>query len=281
MKLINGKEIAVKKFATVKEVVDQLNVEPNLAVILIGDDPASHLYVKLKEKAAKEVGVELHKYTFDKDISKNEIKSAIEFLNNDGDIHGIIVQLPLPKHLDTDEIVNLVSPDKDVDGFHKINQEKFLNNKDCIYPVFPNAIMSLIDSEVESVKDKKVVVVGKSDVFDKIMTHAFDVEGAQTNFIQCVEERVFNQREQDTINSADIIVTACGLSKMLSCDLISDGTVVVDGGISKVDNKVVGDVDITSCKDREITISAVPGGVGPVTIACLLDNVIEITKKQC
>ncbi len=280
MKLIDGKKIAAQKMAQTKETVELLDVEPSLAVLLIGDDPASHLYVKLKERAAKEIGIELRKYTFDKDVSKEEVKSAIEFLNNDKDTNGIIVQLPLPKQLNIDEIVNFVDPQKDVDGFHEINQEKFLNNKNCIYPVFPGAIMSLIDSEMDNIKSKKVIVIGKSDVFDKVMTHALTTEGALVEFISCNDKNKFNKNELKTINNSDIIVTACGNPGIIECNMIADNTVVIDGGISKVEDKTVGDIDMNTCSKRKIILSPVPGGVGPVTIACLLENVAEVTKKQ-
>lgn len=280
MKLIDGKKIAEKKLLGVKEVAEKLEVEPALAAVLIGDDPASHLYVKLKEKAAKKNGVELRKYTFNKDVPKEEIQSAIEFLNNDVDTHGIIVQLPLPKHLDADSVVSYIDPAKDVDGFHKTNQEKFINNELCVYPVFPNAIMSLIDSELDSIKNKKAVILGKSDVFDRVMTHALEVEGAQVQFIVCTDKSELNTKEQTIVNEADIIVTACGRRGLLSCDMISDGTIIIDGGISKDGKKVVGDMDTQECKDRDVRISPVPGGVGPVTIACLLENIVELTKEQ-
>ena len=280
MKTIDGKEIATKKLLKVKEVVNRFEIEPALAVVLIGDDPASHVYVNLKEKAAKGVGVELRKYIFDKDVSKEEIKTVITFLNGDKDTHGIIVQLPLPEHLDTDEIVSSIDPIKDVDGFHKVNQERFMNDEVCVYPVFPHAIMSLIDSEIDDIKNKKVVILGKSDVFDRVMTHALEVEGAQVQFIICDNKGELSAKEQTIINEADIIVTACGRKNLLSCDMVSNGTIIIDGGFSKDGEKVVGDVDVLDCKDRDIIISPVPGGVGPMTIACLLENIVELTKEQ-
>ncbi|XLQ20332.1 MAG: tetrahydrofolate dehydrogenase/cyclohydrolase catalytic domain-containing protein [Candidatus Moraniibacteriota bacterium] len=280
MKFIDGKKIAAKKLVGVKDIASQLDAEPALAVVLIGDDPASHLYVKLKERAAKKIGVELRKYTFNTDISMDEVKSAIEFLNKDVDTNGIIVQLPLPEQLDVDEVIGFIDPEKDVDGFHKVNQERFLNNKECIYPVFPNAIMSLVDSELESLENKKVTIIGKSDVFDNVMTHAFKVEGANVKFISCINKDEFSTSEQLSINESDVVVTACGKKNLLSCDLISDNTIIIDGGISKDGDKTVGDVDIIDCEDREIIISPVPGGVGPVTIACLLENIVELTKRQ-
>ena len=275
MKVIDGKNIAAKKLLAIKDVIEENALEPTLAVVLVGDDPASHLYVKLKEKAAKEVGIELRKYVCEAHTSREAIAQSIDFLNRDPDTHGIIVQLPLPSHLDADDIVNMIDPTKDVDGFHKINQENFLADRECVYPVFPGAIMSLIDSCDEDVQGSSAIVLGKSDVFDRVMTHALVQRGCNTRFIGCVDGKEFNAREKDLINGADIIVTAIGMPHMLSCDLIKDSAIVIDGGISKVGDKVLGDVDRAHCDDRDIAISAVPGGVGPVTIACLLENVVR------
>lgn len=279
MKTIDGKKIAAKKLLALKDKISQMEIEPSLAVILIGDDPASHLYVERKEKAAKEIGIELRKYIFDENVTREEIEVSIKFLNNDPETHSIIVQLPLPAQLETGDIIELMNPEKDVDGFHPINQEKFLNNEECLFPVFPHAIVSLIETEEESLTDKNAVVIGKSDIFDNVMTHALNNLGTKTQFISCIDKKQFSSGENDIINSADIIVTACGVPKILSCDVISDGTIVIDGGISKVDGKTVGDVDKSECHDRQIIISPVPGGVGPVTIACLLENVVELAKK--
>jgi len=280
MKKIDGKKIAGKKLLNVKKTVESLNFEPALGVVLVGDNPASHLYVKLKEKAAKELGIELRKYTFADNVSQSDIEQTIDFLNTDKDTNGIIVQLPLPKHLDTNKIIGLIAPDKDVDGFCAINQEKFLNNEGGVYPVFPRAIMDLVESEIKDLKDKNVVIIGKSDVFDKVMSHAFSMLGANVKFIECREGGKFQTNEQISINEADVIVTACGKQKMLSCDLVRDGAVVIDGGITKDGDKTVGDVDLSECDDRDITISPVPGGVGPVTISCLLENVVKSAREQ-
>ncbi|MEA3322678.1 MAG: bifunctional 5,10-methylenetetrahydrofolate dehydrogenase/5,10-methenyltetrahydrofolate cyclohydrolase [Patescibacteria group bacterium] len=279
MKTIDGKKIAAKKLLALKDEINEMEAEPTLAVILIGDDPASHLYVDHKEKAAKEIGIELRKYLFDENVVREDVKASIEFLNSDPETHSIIVQLPLPEQLDTDDIVGLIDPDKDVDGFHPINQKKFLNNEECIFPVFPRAILSLIESEEKNIANKKAVVIGKSDIFDNVMTHALAIDGAETQFISSEKNDPFNDHINDVINAADIIVTACGKPNMISCDVISDDTIVIDGGISKVNGKTVGDVDTTECEKRKITISPVPGGVGPVTIACLLENVVELAKK--
>jgi methylenetetrahydrofolate dehydrogenase (NADP+)/methenyltetrahydrofolate cyclohydrolase len=281
MKKIDGKKIAAKKLLALKDKVAQLNVEPAVAVIIIGDDAASHLYVKLKEKAAKEIGVELRKYAFAQNVSREDIQKTIEFLNKDVDTHGIIVQLPLPEHLSADEIIGMINPDKDVDGFHWMNRERFLSDaKNNIYPVFPQAIMMLVNDAREDIAGANVVILGKSDIFDSVMEHACKREGANTTFISCANKEKFSTNEQTLINSADIIITACGKPGILSCDVVAEHTIVIDGGISKVGDKTVGDLDTKECEDRKITISPVPGGVGPVTIACLLENVVTLTKKQ-
>lgn len=279
MKIIDGKTIAAKKLLAVKEDVIESNLEPALAVILVGDNPASHLYVKLKEKAAKEIGVELRKYLFDVDAPKEELAASINFLNADPDTHGIIVQLPLPGHLDAEEIVSMIDPKKDVDGFHTNNQSRFLSEEECVYPVFPRAIVELIESCNVVLPEKKAVILGKSDVFDRVMTHALEKKGMNAEFIVCKEKRDLSQKEKDIINQSDVIVTACGVPGVLSCDIVRDGTIVIDGGISKVDGKTVGDVDTAECDDRDIFLSPVPGGVGPMTIACLLENLVKLTKK--
>ncbi len=280
MTIISGKDIAAKKMLALRDEIEQSLLVVGVAVILIGDDPASHLYVKLKEKAAKEIGIELRKYLFSAQVSREEIAQSIDFLNNDPDTHGIIVQLPLPAHLDADDIVSMISPQKDVDGFHKANQQLFLADVPYVYPVFPGAIMSLIDACSSDLREKNAVVLGKSDVFDRVMTHALTQRGCNTDFIRCVDKSDFTPKEKELINSADVIVTAIGLPHILSCDLIKDGAIVIDGGISKMGENTVGDVNRKDCADREMFLSAVPGGVGPVTIACLLENVVELAKKQ-
>lgn len=279
MKKIDGKAIAAKKLLSLQEEIKSLDIEPALSVVLVGDDAPSQLYVKLKEKAAKEVGIEFRKYVFNQNISKEELEASIDFLNGDSDTHGIIVQLPLPDQFDAEEIVGLIDPTKDVDGFHSKNQELFLKGEEFVYPVFPRAIVEMIESCNVVLPEKKAVVLGKSDVFDRVMTHALEKKGLETQFIQCSNKKKLSQSEKDIVNQSDVIVTACGIPGIISCDIVRDGVIVIDGGISKVDGKTVGDVDISDCDDRDIFISPVPGGVGPMTIAYLLENIMNLAKK--
>ncbi len=279
MKKIDGKAIAAKKLLALKEEVADLGVTPALGVILVGDDAPSHLYVKLKEKAAKDVGVELRTYVFGAQATQEELHKSIAFLNTDPDTHGIIVQLPLPDHCDTDDVIGCIDPKKDVDGFHSENQKKFLQGDALLYPVFPHAIVALIDSCNVVLPEKNAVIIGKSDVFDRVMSHALQEKGMHVTFIQYSQHRTLSQHEKDCIYQSDVIVTACGMPGVISCENIRDGAIVIDGGISKIDGKTVGDVDVTGCDDRDIFLSPVPGGVGPMTIACLLENVVAVAEK--
>ncbi|MCK4635711.1 MAG: bifunctional 5,10-methylenetetrahydrofolate dehydrogenase/5,10-methenyltetrahydrofolate cyclohydrolase [Candidatus Moranbacteria bacterium] len=275
MKLLDGKKIADKKVDVLAEKVSTLNKQLALAVILVGNDSASHLYVKLKEKKAKEIGIELRKYIFNSRSDEKEILDCINFLNNDEDTQGIIVQLPLPEKFDQNKIVNSINPKKDVDGFHAENQKFFLNDEEIIYPVFPRAIMTLVkEIKFDFSKTKKAVVIGKSDVFDRVMTHALDREGFTSQFIKCdtVEDNL------DLIFEADVVVSACGIPSLLKGEMFKDGATVIDGGISEIDNKTVGDVDRETCLKKNIFLSPVPNGVGPLTIACLLENVYKLGK---
>ncbi len=280
MKKIDGKAIAAKKLMALKDDIAEHGLAPALGVILVGDDAPSHLYVKLKEKAAKEIGVELRKYIFDAHVSPEELHASIAFLNTDPDTHGIIVQLPLPEQCNTEDIVGCVDPRKDADGFHSVNQDWFLRGEEFVYPVFPHAIMDLIDSCGVDVAGKNAVVIGKSDVFDRVMTHALERKDLHAQFISCVDKKTLSDAEKDVVHHADVIVTACGVPGIVSCGDVRDGAIVIDGGISKVDGKTIGDVDMTGCDKRDIYISPVPGGVGPMTIAHLLENVVELSKKH-
>lgn len=276
MKLIDGKKIAEKKLTELKEKINNLNKELSLAVILVGNDPASQLYVKLKEKKAKKIGIELRKYIFDENTKESEIITCLNFLNQDNETNAIIIQLPLPKGFNQNKIVNLINFKKDVDGFHQKNQKMFLNDEKTIKPVFPSAILSLIKSLNLNLKLKKAIVIGKSDVFDRVMCKALEKEGCYAKFVK------FNKTNENLteIKKADIIVTACGIPNLLKGNLFKNNAIVIDGGISKFNGKVVGDIDKESCENKNIWVSPVPGGVGPVTIVCLLENVYELWKNK-
>ena len=280
MKIIDGNKLAGDIFLKIKQDINKSKdkKKPGLAVILIGEDPSSELYVKLKQKKAYELGVDFHLYRMDSDVPEDIVLETIDFLNNDDDIDGILVQLPLPNNLNVDRVVSKIDPNKDVDGFTKKNIDKFINgDKNVLWPVFPKALLSLAKFSGEDLNGKTAVIVGNSDIFTKAMVAACAREGLKVFRISCKD---FQDRI-DTIKNADVIFIACGQVSMLRDEHIKDGAIIIDGGINKIEDKVVGDVDIDISKsEKNGYLSPVPGGVGPVTIACLFGNLKELAYNK-
>lgn len=275
MKILDGKKIAAKKLLTLKEVIAKRGKEPTLAVILIGNDKASHLYVKLKEKAAKEVGIELRKYLFAEDAVQEEIITCIDFLNKDLDTNGIIVQMPLPKHLDANAVVAAIDPEKDVDGFHKESIAAFIEGSERVWPVFPRALMLLLESTEVCLSGKRVALVVNSERFGKVLAAACIRYDMNPHII--LEAHYVCQQAQILVS--DIVITACGKPEMITSSFIKKDAIIIDGGISTKNNKTVGDANVKSVSEKAAYLSLVPGGVGPVTIACLLENVLTLCEK--
>ncbi|NTW26999.1 MAG: bifunctional 5,10-methylenetetrahydrofolate dehydrogenase/5,10-methenyltetrahydrofolate cyclohydrolase [Candidatus Moranbacteria bacterium] len=276
MKLLYGKPVAEKILSRLKRDISLCDSKPGLAVILVGNDKASHLYVNLKEKTAVEIGMNFFRHDLRDDVAQEEILQLIEKLNADEKVHGIIVQLPLPQGFDTQKIISNIDPKKDADGFHPTNTELFLQGKFGIAPVFPRAILQLIASSREDLKDKKAVVVANSDEFGKIMSAMLKRENIIASYI--LSGNISSQLGQ--IGDSDIVVSAVGSPGLLRGEMLKNGSIVIDGGIEKVGDKVFGDVDFGSVKALDGFITPVPGGVGPVTIACLLENVYLAFEAQ-
>jgi len=276
MKLIEGGKIFQKIFGRVAKSIGRSKITPGLAVVLVGDDPASEIYVRLKKKSAKKIGVEFILHKFKAQEHEEKILKKIALLNNNPKIHGIIVQLPLPKKFNTQKIINAVDPRKDVDGFHPENIQRFLNEKFFCWPVFPRAIVEMIKSTRKNVKSKKAIVIANSDMFGKIMSEALRKIGMQAEYILSKNADKYIGH----IQKADVVVTAMGKPKFLKGDVFKDGAIIIDGGISKRGKKVFGDVDIQSIQNKDVIISPVPGGVGSVTIACLLENLYKLSGKK-
>ncbi|MDD3498075.1 MAG: bifunctional 5,10-methylenetetrahydrofolate dehydrogenase/5,10-methenyltetrahydrofolate cyclohydrolase [Candidatus Moranbacteria bacterium] len=264
MKLIDGKKIADGILAELKEKIKNSGFVPGLAVVLVGNDKASQIYVGLKEKAAREVGINFEKFLFDEDVKEEEIISKIEGLNKNENIHGIIVQLPLPEKFDTDKIINAIYPEKDADGFR--NGSKNEN------PVFPSAIMKMIRSESGDIKS--AVIITKSSKFGESMQGVLEKNNVESDYLFC------DKFEKDDLSGYDAVITACGMPDLIGSESVRDGAVVIDGGIKKEGKKVLGDIDIESFKNTDCAVSPVPGGVGPVTVACLLESVYELALKK-
>jgi methylenetetrahydrofolate dehydrogenase (NADP+)/methenyltetrahydrofolate cyclohydrolase len=264
MKLLEGKGVAEKMLRDLKKKIAKSKTKPGLAVILVGNNKASELYVSLKARAAGEIGMDFWLLKFSAKDTEKDILQAIRELNQDKNIHGIIVQLPLPAKLDTQRIINAIDLKKDADGFSSVN------------PVFPQAIVKLIEASGENVIGRKAVVIANSDKFGKVMTAALKIKKIKAEYVL-----ISNIKSQiSNIKEADIIVTAVGKSKFIKGTMIKKGAIVIDGGITKRGKKVLGDVDFQSVKKIAGFLSPVPGGVGPVTVACLLNNVFEFCRQK-
>lgn len=276
MQILNGKKISQAILRELKSKIDKEKVKPGLGVVLVGDDKASRIYVGLKQKAAKEIGMKFKKVKLSEKTGEREILEEIKKLNNDKNIHGIIVQLPLPKHLNANKIISAIDPQKDVDGFHKENVKLFLAGRERFVPVFPGAIMKLIEASRKKLAGTSALVIANSKEFGEMMEVFLEKKGVRANYI--LQKNVKNNLEK--IKKADILVSACGIPGLVNGKMIKNGAVVIDGGITKKGKKTLGDVDFESTKKLTGFISPVPGGVGPVTVAMLLQNTYEAMKKS-
>ncbi len=276
MYLLFGKPVADEILAQLKEDISRETSTPGLAVILVGNDQASKIYVSLKEKRAEEIGMNFFRHDMPETISQDEIISKIIELNNDKKVHGIIVQLPLPEGFDTEKIIATISPQKDADGFHPENTKKFLIGDSEIWPVFPRAIVSLLESSKKELAGKKSIVVANSSEFGTIMVSALNKKGLEAEYI--ISSDISSNPGK--IKGADVVVSAVGSPGLLKGQMFKSGSTIIDGGIEKVGENVLGDVDFGSTEGLPGLITPVPGGVGPLTIACLLENTFLALKAQ-
>lgn len=279
MILIDGKAVAKEVRKEVKEEVEGLKrrwgIVPGLGVVLVGDDPASHLYVRNKEKACKEVGIRSQEHLLPAAVSERELLAIIHGLNRDKDIHGILVQLPLPAHIRSEKILESVLPQKDIDGFHPVNQGRLLLGGDGFKPCTPLGIMRLLDAIGYNPKGKNAVVVGRSNIVGKPVALMLLARHAT---VTLCHSRTVNLKEE--VGRGDIVVAAVGKAGLVRGDWIKPGAVVIDVGVNRqATGKLVGDVDFESAKDRASWITPVPGGVGPMTICMLLYNTLRAAKE--
>jgi len=275
MKLLKGAKIADQILTEVKKVIQKNKIKPGLAVVMIGRNDASEIYIKLKKKAAQKVGILFRMIKFSGKADQNQIIAAIKNLNNNPKIHGIIVQLPLPAKFDAQKIINAIDPQKDADGFHPKNIKYFLAGKTKIYPVFPQAIVRLLKSSKVKLKNKKAVIIANSYEFGEIMQVALKYEKIKAEYV--LFKDIKNNKK---ISQADIAITAIGKPNFVKGDMLKKDVTIIDGGIAKKGNIIMGDVDVKSVKLVAFMLSPVPGGVGPVTIACLLQNVSLLSNEK-
>lgn len=276
MELLRGNLVAEKLDALTKARIEEGGIMPGLAVILVGEDKPSHIYVGLKEASAKRLGIRFEKHLFPQDVLEKEVRARISELNARPDIHGIIVQLPLPGSLEADRIIASIDPEKDTDGFHPMTLERFLAGDRSACPVFPRAIIELIRSSGEVLSGKRGLVLANSDLLGKVMVQALENEGIRGSYLLSFAPE---GEIRESSLSADVVISACGRGHFISAGMLRDGAIVIDGGISYEGSKILGDIDHKSLQGKPGFVTPVPGGVGPVTVAALLARVAEAASE--
>lgn len=277
--LLDGKLLSNKIKKELKDKVEQsiiqYSVRPKMAIILVGNNPASQSYVSIKLKSAKEVGIDVLLIKKEESITENELIDLIKELNNQKDIHGFIVQLPLPKHINESEIINYITSSKDIDGMGIINRGKLFSERPCLYPATPFGVMQLLKHYQIELVGKEVLVIGRSNIVGKPMSLMLMHENATVT--------VAHSKTKDLKSASkrsDIIVVAAGKAKLVTADMVKPGAVIVDVGTNHVDGKLCGDVDYEPVSKIASYISPVPGGVGPLTVTSLLTNLISAYESQ-
>ncbi len=289
MTIIDGKKIASDIRVELKSKIDKLKNEnkplPGLVTILVGENPASKVYVKMKHKACNEVGVNSKAEVLDENISEKELLDLIDHYNNDENYHGILVQLPLPKHINEDSVIEAISPLKDVDGFHPSNVGNMVIGKETFYPCTPNGVVELLKRYNIATKGKHVVVVGRSNIVGKPVANMLVQKKEGANAIVTICHSAAADLSSIT-KQADILIAAIGRAEFITENMVKDECVVIDVGMNRVDDpalpkgyKLVGDVDFKNVSKKASYITPVPGGVGPMTIAMLLKNTYLAYEK--
>ena len=276
--IIDGKKIAAELREKLRKKVIELkstyNTVPGLTVILVGEDPPSKIYVKNKEKFANEVGMNSEVIRYPADLKENELLNKIKELNKNDQVSGILVQLPLPKHINKRKVIETIDHVKDVDGFHPINVGNLSSGYDSSIPCTPLGCSLLLKKAEKNLTGKHAVVIGRSNLNGKPMTQLLLKENCT---VTITHSKTKNLKEECL--RADIIIAAVGIPKLVKGDWVKKGTIVIDVGINKTDSGIVGDVDFDEVSKIAKAITPVPGGVGPMTIACLLSNTVECFKK--
>lgn len=277
--LISGKEIGQEIRNELTERINTLknqDITPGLAVILVGNNSASKTYVSNKQKTCEALGMHSRLLSFESDLSENELIEAIHSLNHDPEIHGILVQLPLPKQITESKVLAAISPDKDVDGFHPINVGKMMLGQETFLPCTPYGVMKLLEFSGVEIAGKHAVVIGRSHIVGKPMGQLLLQKDATVTY---AHSKTPNLKEITL--QADILVVAVGRTKMITSDYVKDGAVVIDVGMNRDENnRLCGDVDFESVKDKASYITPVPGGVGPMTITMLMVNTVQSAENE-
>ncbi len=278
-KIIDGKAIAADLRRTIAADAEKLKAagtQPGLAVVLVGEDPASRVYVSMKEKACAEAGIYSDEHQLPAETSEAQLLALVDELNHDPRIDGILVQLPLPKQIDENRILEAISPAKDVDGFHPYNVGRLATGKPLFQSCTPYGVMKMLDATGVDLAGKEVVVVGRSNIVGKPVALMCLARHAT---VTVCHSRTRNLAEQ--VRRADVLIAAVGKPEMIKGDWIKEGAVVIDVGVNRVgEKKLVGDVEFAAARERASAITPVPGGVGPMTITMLLYNTVESAKRR-
>ncbi|MFL2882818.1 MAG: bifunctional 5,10-methylenetetrahydrofolate dehydrogenase/5,10-methenyltetrahydrofolate cyclohydrolase [Pelagibacteraceae bacterium] len=277
--IIDGKkEAAILREEIKKEITlikNKTNKVPGLTVILIGEFAPSQIYVRNKEKNSKEVGINSNVIKYSKNVTEKEVLKKIKELNNDKDVSGILVQLPLPDQIDKEKIINAIDPSKDVDGFNPINVGNLASGYDAIVPCTPLGCLLLLKNIEKNLSGKHAVIIGRSNLNGKPMAQLLLKENCT---VTISHSKTKNLKEECL--KADILIAAVGVANLVKKDWVKDGSIIIDVGINKLGDKIVGDVNFEEVKDKVKAITPVPGGVGPMTIACLLKNTLKCFKAH-
>lgn len=278
-KILDGKAVSQRVKNALKDETERFfekyGVRPGLAVVIVGDDPASRVYVNSKKKACAEIGYYSEEHALPESTTEDELLSRVEKLNGDEKIHGILVQLPLPKHIDEEKIINAINPKKDVDAFHPVNVGKIMIGNFDFLPCTPAGVMELIDDAGIDLTGKNCVVVGRSNIVGKPQAMLLLHKNATVTICHSKTKNI-----KEITKNADVLVAAVGRAQMFDGDYIKDGAVVIDVGMNRLENKkLVGDVDFESAEKKASCITPVPGGVGPMTIAMLMKNTLTAAKN--
>ena len=275
MYIMDGKETSRELKEKIKAQVSTLLTKPKLLVILVGEDPASKIYVASKEKACKACGISAQTITLDANVSQKEVIDVIEQANKDKSINAILVQLPLPDHINTQAVINAIDPLKDVDGLTSVNQGKLFLGQDGLVPCTPKGVIHLLDKYNVDLTGKNALVIGRSLLVGKPLAILLLGKNATVTIAHSKTKNL-----KDLCLAADVIVSSVGRPKLVTADMVKEGAIVIDVGINRVHGTIVGDVDYLNVCDKCARITPVPGGVGPMTIACLLENVLECYNLQ-
>lgn len=279
MEILDGKKVSAKVRKNLKLEVDNLKkegIKPKLAVIMVGDDIASKVYVRNKNKACEEIGIEYEEFLLNTDTTMEELLNVIDNLNKNQNIDGILLQSPIPKHLDINKAFRAILPEKDVDGFHPINAGKLSIGEKCFVPCTPHGVVKIMEEYNIETEGKNVVIIGRSNIVGKPLIQCMLQKNATVTVCHSKTKNL-----EEFTKKADILIVAIGKPKFITENMVREGVVVIDIGINRnEEGKIVGDVDFDNVSKKASYITPVPGGVGPMTVAMLMENVVEAAKQN-